>query len=101
MKGWALIAATVLLLSAADAFAQSQFQSSKTSPGIVVQGDSLSASKISPGIVLQGSSFNASKLSPGVVLQSTSFQSSKMSVGVVVQTVSNSGIIVRAPLTHW
>jgi hypothetical protein len=98
-----LAVTAVLLVSVVDVVsAQTQFESSKLSPGAVVQGSGSESSKLSPGIVLQGSGAQSSKLSPGVVLQGASLQASKMSIGVVVQSVpGGGGVVVRAPLTHW
>jgi hypothetical protein len=95
-----IIAMVVIVLSTPKAFAQSTFESSKMSPGVVVQGTGLESTKLSPGIVIQNLGMESSKLSPGIVLQKTSFQSSKLSVGIVVQNL-NRGVVPRAPLTHW
>jgi hypothetical protein len=86
MKAHLLIATAVLLpLLTPTAFAQSQFESSKLSPGVVTQGAGLQSSKLSSGVVTQGAGL----------------QSSKISVGVVLQTVVIGGGVIRAPLTHW
>jgi hypothetical protein len=102
MKGRILIAATMLVPAiATTAFSQSNFESSKLSPGVVTQGTGFQSSKVSPGIVMQNTGFQSSKISSGVVLQNTTFQSSKLSVGVVVEVLSGSGSVPRGPLTHW
>jgi hypothetical protein len=87
MKYRLLTAALILLPSAATtAFAASNFESSKFSSGVVVQG----------------TGFQSSKLSTGVVVQGVAFQSAKISVGIVLQSVpAVGGIIPRTPLTHW
>jgi hypothetical protein len=115
-----LIALAIPLSSVITAAsAQSQFESSKVTAGVITQGSGLQSSKMSigivlssgpsnfesskmsPGIVLQGASFDSSKMSPSIVLQGTSFQSSKMSVGIVLNTRTGGGVVQRAPLTHW
>lgn len=101
MRARLLVAAVTLLPLATAASAASLFESSKLSPGVVVQGTALQSSKLSPGIVVQGTALQSSKLSPGVVLQGTAFQSPKISIGIVLQTVASGGTIPRAPLTHW
>lgn len=89
-------------LSGPRALAQSQFESSKLAPGVVVRSSAFDSSKLAPGVVVQGMGFQSSKLAPGVVLRGSSFQSSKLSVGVVVSTISGAGgIVPRGPLTHW
>ena len=101
MMGRVLIVATLLVLAVTRAYSQSNFESSKLSTGVVTEGDAFQSSKISPGIIIQNSGFQSSKLSPGIVMQNTAFQSSKLSVGIVVQVLSGSGVVPRAPLTHW
>jgi hypothetical protein len=102
MKGRVLLASIVLIFAVATtAQSQSNFESSKLSSGIVTAGVGFQSSKVSPGVVVQGSGFQSSKLSPGIVTQNTAFQSSKLSVGIVVQVLSSSGVVPRAPLTHW
>jgi hypothetical protein len=103
-----LVIAAAILLPAATiaASAQSQFESSKLAPGVVLQGDAVQSPKLAPGVVLQGSALESPKLTPGIVLQGTSFWSSKISVGIVVNAGGSggsggNGIITRAPLTHW
>ena len=101
-KQWAAVATFVgALLLAHGALA---FDSSKLSPGVVVQTNSFQSSKLSSGVVVQTNSFQSSKLSVGVVVVSIGlFESSKISAGVVVQSISGGGggTVVRAPLTHW
>jgi hypothetical protein len=95
-------AIAVMVSISTVAFAAPQFESSKLSPGIVVQGSGLESSKLSSGIVLQGAGMESPKLSAGLVLESLGFQSSKVSAGVVVETATGTGgIVSRAPLTHW
>ena len=98
-----VIAAIILPSLAATAAAQSQFESSKLSPGVVVEGSGLESSKLSSGIVMDNLSLQSPKLSVGIVVQSlAAFKSSKLSVGIVVESVSGSGgVVLRAPLTHW
>lgn len=85
------------------AMAQSQFESSKMSSGVVLEGAGVQSSKLSSGIVLQNTSLQSSKMSIGIVLESTAaLQSSKFSTGIVLQTISGGGgVVPRAPLTHW
>ncbi len=102
MRAIDLVVAAVLLASAIDvASAQTQFESSKLSPGAVLQGNGVESSKLAPGVVLQGNGVQSSKLLPGVVLQGASLQSSKMSIGVVVIPAPGGIGVVRTPLTHW
>jgi hypothetical protein len=97
-----LFAAILLPILTSGARAGTTFESSKLSPGVVVQVSGFQSSKHSAGVVLQGTGLQSSKMSPGVVLQNTSLQSSKISVGIVfVAAVSGGGNIPRAPLTHW
>lgn len=84
------------------AHSQSNFESSKLSPGVVVQGSGLESSKLSSGVVVQGNSLESSKFSAGIVVNGLAFQSPKVSIGIVVNTVAQAGgVIPRAPLTHW
>jgi uncharacterized protein YjbI with pentapeptide repeats len=94
-----LLALQALTMSAA--LAQSQFESSKLSPGVVTQGADLQSSKLSSGVVVQGGDFRSSKLSSGVVVQGGDFRSSKLSVGVVFNILVVGGNVIHAPLTHW
>ncbi len=60
------------------------------------------ATKVSPGIILQGGSFDASKVSPGVVIQYKGLWATKISVGVVLQTAPAStpwAVTIHAPMT--
>ena len=79
------------------------FESSKLSPGAVVEGSGLQSPKFSPGVVIEGSGLQSSKLSAGIVVVNVgAFKSSKLSAGVVVETLNSSGgVVPRAPLTHW
>ena len=90
----------LLLAVGAPVAVADDFESSKLSPGIVVQGAGFQSSKLSSGIVTQGLALQGSKLSSGIVVQGLTFQSSKLSVGIVVQK-GPSGGVQRAPLTHW
>jgi hypothetical protein len=103
MRARSLILATALLLSVATlACADSLFENSKLSPGVVVQGTGFQSPKLSPGVVVQGTGFQLPKLSPGVVVQGDGLQSSKISVGIVLEEVAGGGgVVPRAPLTHW
>lgn len=102
MKGRALIAATMLVPAVATtAFAQSTFESSKLSPGVVTERTGFQSSKISSGIVVESTTFESSKIDSGIVMENTAFQSPKLSVGIVVEVLSGSGSVPRAPLTHW
>jgi hypothetical protein len=95
-------AGLILLLSLATGQASAQnFESSKLTSGVVVQGTAFESSKMAPGVVVQGTAFESSKMAPGVVVQTTGFQSSKISVGIVLIAVKNGGVVPRAPLTHW
>lgn len=102
MRCASVIATIALSLLAPAALAQSQFESSKMSPGIVVEGSALKSSKISPGVVLENKALQSSKMSAGVVMENIALKSSKMSVGIVLQVLPSAGsAIPRAPLTHW
>lgn len=101
MRGRRLLAAAILVSLTTLASAQSQFESSKLSPGVVVQGGALQSPKLSPGIVVQGGALQSPKLLPGIVVQNAAFQSAKLSVGIVVETVPYRGFVVHEPLTHW
>lgn len=101
MKGRVLIVAMLVVAVVSAASAQSNFESSKLSPGVVTQGVGFQSSKMSTGIVTQYSGLQSSKLSPGIVMQNTAFQSPKLSVGIVVQVLSGNTSVPRAPLTHW
>lgn len=101
MMGRVLLVVTVLALAVSAAHAQSNFESSKLSAGVVTEGAAFQSSKMSSGIITQNSGFQSSKLSSGVVMQNTAFQSSKLSVGIVVQVLSGGSSVPRAPLTHW
>jgi hypothetical protein len=102
MRGNLLIVAAILLpLVTSAAHAGSDFESSKLSPGVVLQGAALQSSKLSTGVVLQGAGLKSSRLSSGVVLQNSSFQSSKISIGIILEAAKSGGVIPRAPLTHW
>jgi hypothetical protein len=90
-----------LALSATPAAAAGQFESPKTTPAVVVQGNGFSASKTVSGVVVQGNALDASKLATGAVVQGAGFEATKMSIGIVVQSVASGGIVIRAPLTHW
>lgn len=95
------ISLILVLPFATAAQAQSNFESSKLSSGVVTQGTGFQSPKASPGIVVQGGAFQSPKLSSGAVLQNTAFESPKLSVGVVVQILPGGGIVPRAPLVHW
>ncbi|MGT2501249.1 hypothetical protein ACVOMS_11240 [Bradyrhizobium guangxiense] len=101
MKRKLLVAAMFVATIMNTASAQSNFESSKLSPGVVTEGAGFQSPKMSSGIVMQNSGFQSSKISSGVVMENTAFQSSKLSVGIVVEVLSGSGSIPRAPLTHW
>jgi ADP-glucose pyrophosphorylase len=102
MRATVFLMTVVLSASAVDvASAQTQFESSKLAPGVVVQGNGLESSKLAPGVVLQGSAVESSKLAPGVVVRGASLQSSKMSIGIVVITAPGGIGVIRTPLTHW
>jgi len=97
-----LASAGITLLTATTGFAGSAFESSKLSPGAVLQGSAFKSPKLSPGVVLQGNAFKSAKLSPGVVVQGGGFQSSKISVGIVLQVLNSPrGVVQRDPRTHW
>ncbi len=90
-----------LLLMPGAAMAQ-QFEATKVSPGVILQGGSFDASKVSPGVILQGGSFDASKVSPGVIIQYKGLWATKVSVGVVLQTAPAStpwAVTIHAPMT--
>lgn len=95
----AVIAAfTVMLTTASNA----DFESSKLSSGVIVEGAALKGSKLSTGVVVQGSAAKVSKMSIGIVVEGVSFKASKLSVGLVVEsTGSGGGVVMRSPLTHW
>lgn len=101
MRVQAFLLAMLVAAIATTALAQSNFESSKLSPGVVTEGTGFQSSKMSPGIVTQNSGFQSSKISPGVVMENTAFQSPKLSVGIVVEALSSRGSVPRAPLTHW
>ncbi|MFD1985441.1 hypothetical protein ACFSOZ_23295 [Mesorhizobium newzealandense] len=103
MRGFAIIVGSALLCATTTAaFAGSDFESSKLSPAVVMEGEGLQSSKVLPGIVTEGSGLQSSKLSPGVVLENSGLQSPKLSIGVVVEALQGGGgIVSRAPLTHW
>ncbi len=102
MKTWLFLFCIALTPSLATAaLAQSNFESSKLSSGVVTQGVGFDSPKASSGVVVQGGAFQSPKLSSGVVFQSTAFESSKLSVGIVVQVMPGGGIVPRAPLVHF
>lgn len=104
MKRLLLVMAAVVPVLASGS-AQADFQSSKMSSGIVVEGSALRLPKLSTGIVVEGMAFRAAKMSVGVVMENAAppaFKSSKVSVGIVVLSIQGGGgVITRAPLTHW
>jgi hypothetical protein len=86
MRATVFLMTVVLSASAVDvASAQTQFESSKLAPGVVVQGSAVESSKLAPGVVVRGASL----------------QSSKMSIGIVVITAPGGIGVIRTPLTHW
>lgn len=102
MRLYTLAAGLGLLVAfSSEAFAATNFESSKLSPGVVVQGSALQSPKLSSGVVVQSNALESSKLSSGVVVQTGAFQSSKLSVGIVVITLQGTGVVPRAPLVHW
>lgn len=102
MKVGLLLASLTLVLPLTTAAqAQSNFESSKLSSGVVTQGSGFESPKASSGVVVQGGAFQSPKLSSGIVFQSTAFESPKLSVGIVVQIMPGGGIVPRAPLVHF
>lgn len=97
------LAIATLIVALVEAHGGAAFDSSKLSPGVVVQTNAFQSPKISAGVVVQRNAFQASKLSVGIVVADiNALKSTKLSAGVVVQSVSGGGgAIPRAPLTHW
>ncbi|HEX3651867.1 MAG TPA: hypothetical protein VHU18_03490 [Rhizomicrobium sp.] len=91
----------IALFLASPALADANLESSKLSSGVVTQGTALESPKVSSGIVVQGNVLESPKVSTGIIVGNTTLQSPKLSVGIVVMNLHPSGIIPRAPLTHW
>jgi hypothetical protein len=71
---------------------------------VTQDGLAFESSKLSPGVIVQNNAFESPKLSVGIVVASVDvFKSAKISAGVVVQLISGGGggAVQRAPLTHW
>ena len=96
-----LLVTAAILLSSTFAHAGSDFESSKLAPGEVMQGAALQSTKLAPAVVTQGAALQSPKLAPAVITQGAGLQSSKLSVGLVLVVVAGSGVVPRAPLTHW